>query len=57
MRQINGHFFNDHGQITFSATLANGHHGFYRADPEGLVLPGPCPWCPAIYHLLFSKTP
>jgi hypothetical protein len=57
VRQLNGHFFNDYGQVAFSATLANGHHGFYRADPEGLVLPRSCPSCPAIYLLLFSETP
>ena len=50
VRQMNGHFFNDHGQVAFMAVLANGNTGFYRADPDGLEIPRP--FNPAIYKLL-----
>ena len=57
VRQFNGHFFNDYGQVVFYASLVDGRQGFYRADPEGLELPREGTVGPSINYLLLEETP
>jgi len=57
VRQFNGHFFNDYGQVVFCALLADGRYGFYRADPVGVEIPRVGSASPQINYLLLEETP